>query len=227
MTRALRALALMLAVWLALPVLPAAADPAPTTIYTLTVADSDPVAGRATDFTAVLGSGDAAVSGVELTLWLRPYGASAFVAAGQATTDVNGSATVWVTLQHDVQVQWTFAGNPDYAPSTSTAYLLPVAPRVTIRVNDRTLRRGQRFVVRGQSSPAKIGCTVKLWRGELRPLVQGPSPVRLAVSSVRSDGSYRLVRRFHHRARMRVAVTISPCAGNSRGLSSYVRIRVR
>jgi hypothetical protein len=68
---------------------------------------------------------------------------------------------------------------------------------------------------------------VKLWRGELRPLVQGPKPQRLATSIVRSDGTYRLAHRFRKKARMRVAVTVGACAGNDRGLSRYVRIRIR
>ena len=105
--------------------------------------------------------------------------------------------------------------------------VLPALVNLGLRVKDRTLRKGQRMVVRGRTFPAKPGCVVKLWRGERRPLVTGPKPVRLAKGKVRRDGSYRLVHRFHRSARMRVAVTVASCAGNDRGLSSYRTIRVR
>jgi hypothetical protein len=55
----------------------------------------------------------------------------------------------------------------------------------------------------------------------------GPRPVRLARTTVRSDGSYRLVRRFHKKARMRVVVKVASCAGNEAGYSPYLRLRVR
>lgn len=203
-----------------------AADP--TTIYTLQVGDlGQRLAGRPTDFTAVLAAGTTPLAGEQLTLWLKPYGASSFSVAGHATTDATGYAVAWATLATNAEVQWTFAGDASHLASVSTPYVVQISPRVTRHVNDRTLRRGQRLVVRGRSIPAKPGCAVKLWRGELRPLVTGPKPVRLAVSTVRADGSYRLVHRFHRATRMRIAVTVSPCAGNARGLSSYVTIRVR
>ena len=44
---------------------------------------------------------------------------------------------------------------------------------------------------------------------------------------MRSDGGYRLVRRFHKKARMRVVVKVSACAGNAWGISPYLRVRVR
>ena len=201
-----------------------------TTIYTVQVGDLSPrVAGHAADFTAVLAVGTTPLAGEPLTMWLKPYGAAGFSEAGPAVTGTDGHAVVWATLTTNAQVQWTFDGDDvaGYAPSVSAPYVVPVSPRVTFHVNDRTLRRGQRLVARGRSVPAKVGCTVTLWRGELRPLVPGPAPVRLATSRVHSDGSYRLVRRFQRRARMRIAVTVAPCAGNARGLSSYIGIRVR
>jgi hypothetical protein len=199
-----------------------------TTIYTLQIGDLSPrLAGQPTDFAAVLATGTTPLAGEPLTLWLKPYGASAFSVAGHATTDADGYAVAWSTLASNAAVKWTFDGDGAYPASESAPYVVQISPRVTRHVNDRTLRRGQRLVVRGRSIPAKPGCTVKLWRGELRPLVQGPKPVRLAVSTVRADGSYRLVHRFHRKMRMRIAVTVSACAGNARGLSSYVGIRVR
>jgi hypothetical protein len=98
---------------------------------------------------------------------------------------------------------------------------------VTRRANDRTLARGQRLVVRGKTFPAKPGCRVSLWRGELRPLVLGPKPVRLDRSRVRADGRYRLVHRFHGAGKVRVVVKVSACKRNGSGLSKYLAIRIR
>lgn len=225
-------LSALLMVFLVVPAPPVGAQEAatvPTTLYPMVLDNlTPPVAGRPNEVDVVLASGDTRLPGRQVTLWVKEYGASTFSAVGHATTDVDGLATTSLTLIHSATVHWTFDGDgAAYDPTTSPDYLVQIAPRVGIRVNDRTLRRGQRLVVRGHTFPAKAGCAVKLWRGELRPLVPGPKPVRLAVSTVRADGSYRLVRRFHRTGRVRVAVTVSSCAGNARGLSSYVGIRLR
>ena len=227
MRRVVIGLAAFALLWLA--PLPAAHAAVATALYPVQTDDLSPrVAGRATEVSVHLFTDQAGLPGQKVTLKVRPYGASGFSVVGTATTDATGLASVWLRLDHNATVQWTFAGDdPTYAGSTSTPYTLLISPRVDLRVKDRTLHRGQRLVARGRTFPANAGCTVKLWRGELRPLVQGPKPVRLAVSRVRSDGSYRLAHRFHKVARTRIAVTVAPCAGNDRGLSSYVRIRVR
>jgi len=238
MRRVLSGLSLLLFLAVMIPVAPAVADlppdPTPTTIFVLLVADLDArVAGEPSDFTAVLGaeepSGTVAVQGETLTLWAQPSGSASFTQVGHATTDASGQATVWAALDHSAVVRWTYAGNaPTYAASTPVDFGVEVAPRVTLRVHDRTLRRHQRLVVTGRTFPAKAGCTVTLWKGPRpAPLTVGPKPVRLAQSTVRLDGTYRLVHRFHHRARMRVRVTVMACAGNARGFSGSVGIRVR
>jgi hypothetical protein len=217
-------LSLLVVGWLVAPVLPATAA-APTTISSFLVGDPS-VAGQATDLTAFLGAGLEPVGNQLLTLSIRPYGATGFAPAGHATTDADGRATVRVTLSRNTTVRWDFAGSADYGKST-LEYVVPIASGVSRHVNDRTLRRGQRLVVKGRTFPAKPGCAVQLWRGELRPLVVGPRPVRLEVGTVRSDGTYRLTHRFHRSRTMRIAVVVVPCTGNERGLSGYTRIRVR
>jgi hypothetical protein len=224
--RVLRLLCLLVVACLAMPLPAVAAPTASSTIYVSVLDDLSPrVAGRPTDFTASLYSGDAPVAGEVLVLWLQPVGGVEY-AAGQATTGSDGSVTVWATLQHNATARWTHEAT-SYDASTSMPYVVQIAPRVTVRTHDRTLRRGQRLVVRGRTFPAKTGCTVTLLRGLVRPLTVGPRPVRLARATVRTDGSYRLVRRFHKKARMRVAVKVSACAGNASGLSPYLRVRVR
>jgi len=227
MRRIVTVLATFGMLWL-MPV-PAASAETATGLYRYGLDDlAAHVAGRPIEVSAVLLSGadDAPVLGRSLTVWVRRAGSTTYISAGTATTGPEGVATTQITVDRNSFVLWEFAGDVTYAPST-TEYLVPVSPRVDLRVKDRTLRRGQRLVARGRTFPAKAGCRVKLWRGELRPLVQGPKPQRLATSTVRSDGTYRLTHRFGKKARMRVAVTVGACAGNDRGLSPYVRIRIR
>jgi hypothetical protein len=228
MTRVLSALCLLLGLGLVAPPAMAAPAGAPATIYVSMVSDLSPrLAGRSSDFTAVLGSGGTPVPNETLTLWLRPEGTADFVAAGQGLTDGSGRVTVWATLERNAVAHWTLEPSASYDAGPTPDFGVEIAPRVTARAHDRTLRRGQRLVVTGRTFPAKAGCPVALWKGQRRPLTVGPAPVRLARASVRPDGSYRLVRRFHKVATMHVSVTVSPCAGNGRGVSPAITIRVR
>ena len=227
MSRLLRALTLVLVVWLVSPSVAATGVAVPalsgSPVYAV-VADTlvPHVAGRASALSATLWQDGAPVAHQPFTLLVTTAGATR--AAGQAVTDANGGLDVTTVLDRNATAQWQSSTDPTVV---SNPYPVEVAPAVTRRANDRTLRRGQRFVIRGRTFPAKAGCRVELWRGELRPLVLGPRPVRLARSTVRRDGTYRLVRRFHRPGRMRVAVVVRPCADNGRGLSAYVPIRVR
>lgn len=226
MTRACRALIVVLVLWLVSPVLPATGAPSGTAVVVPMVVDElvPQVAGRPAEFTATYLQDGQPVPGEELTLLLAPAGSTSYVEAGRAVTDEHGVATVSSVLDRNATVQWQVSSEPTV---TSTPYVVQIAPAVTREARDRTLRRGQRLVVRGRTFPVKAGCTIQLWRGELRPLMVGPRPVRLASSTVRADGSYRLVRRFHHRLRGRVVVVVPPCSDNGRGLSAYLRLRVR
>lgn len=226
MGRALKALTVLLVVWLVSPVVPAtgSGSSAPE-VHPIFVADLSPtVAGRPTELTAIVVQDDHPMADTPATLMVRRSGSDSFVPVGQDTSDANGFVAVSTVLDRNATARWELS---DDSSVVSEAFLVEVSPAVTRRANDRTLRRGQRFVVRGRTFPAKAGCRVQLWRGELRPLVLGPRPVRLARSTVRADGTYRLTRRFHKPRRMHVAVVVKPCADNGRGLSRYLRIRVR
>lgn len=210
----------------ALPAVGAGADP--TEVFPIIVDDlSGPVAGKPAEFAATLVDSGTPAPGEVLSLWLQPSGSADFTEVGQATTDSNGMVSLSTVLDRNAMVQWRFEGSSARAASSSTPYVVQIAPALTRRANDRTLRRGQRLVVRGHSFPAKPGCAVELWRGELRPLMVGPKPVRLARSTVHADGSYRLVRRFHQKLKARIVVLIPACGDNGRGLSSYLGLSVR
>lgn len=229
MARALRALIVVLVVLCVSPVAPAtSASVAATDVFPIIVDDlGSHVAGQPTQFTAMLVDQGTAVPHALLSLWLLPAGSSDWVEAGSATTDDSGEASVVAVLDRNAAVQWRFGNASGQTPMVSTPYVVQIAPVITRRVNDRTLRRGQRLVVRGTTYPVKSGCAVELWRGELRPLATGPKPVRLGRATVRPDGSYRLVHRFRHRMHARLAVVVPACADNGRGLSSPVGVRVR
>jgi hypothetical protein len=209
------------------PALPASGAAAGATdVFPLIVDDlGSHLAGQPTQFTAVLVDHDSPVPHAVLSLWLQPSGADAYK-AGEATTDDAGTASVVAVLDRNAAVQWR-VGDSAQASIVSTPYVVQIAPVITRHAHDRTLRRGQRLVVRGTTFPVKAGCAVELWRGELRPLATGPKPVRLARATVRPDGSYRLVHRFHHRLRARVAVLVPDCGDNARGLSAYLGVKVR
>lgn len=229
MARALRVLIVALVVLCVSPAAPAtSASATATDVFPIIVDDlGTHVAGEPTEFTAMLVDQNTPVPQALLSLWLQPAGSSDWVPAGSAATDDSGAASVVAVLDRNAAVQWRFGNASDQTPIVSTPYVVQIAPRITRHVNDRTLRRGQRLVVRGTTYPVKAGCAVELWRGELRPLVTGPKPVRLGRATVRSDGAYRLVHRFRHRLHAHLSVVVPACADNGRGLSSPVGVRVR
>jgi len=232
MGRILGALCLVLAC-AALTAAPATAAPTTATAIAVTIIDdlSPRVAGQASDFSATLLDDQGhPVAGQTLSLWTQPAGSSTFDQAAQATTDGLGHVTVWTTLERSALLEWRYDGDGasgSYAASTPVDFAVGISPLVTARAHHRTLRAGHRLVVTGQTFPAKAGCRVSLWNGVPRPLSAGPAPKLLARSVARADGSYRLVRRLHKPGRMRVAVTVASCAGNARGFSHGIAIRVR
>jgi hypothetical protein len=226
--RVLKALCLVVVACLAAP-MPAASAAVGSEFRIIILDDlGGPVATQPISFdtTLVTTAGDP-IPAAEVTLEIQSYGAATFAPAGSTLTDDYGHAKVSVQLLRTSAYRWTFAGKDGFTATSSQPLVQGVAPQVTARAHDRTLRRGQRLVVRGRTFPVKAGCRITLWRGELRPLMVGPKPVRLARATVRSDGSYRLVHRFHKKARLRVVVKVADCAGNIRGLSPYLRVRVR
>jgi hypothetical protein len=228
--RLLKVLCLLVVACLVLPPAPTVGAPLPAPVFGITIIDDlrPPVAGQPLSFdTAFLTEAGDPIAGRTLTLEIQPYGAAAFAPAATTTTNASGQAAVTVSLERTTSYRWHFAGDADFAEAYSPTLVRLIGPRVTARANDRSLRRGQRLVVRGRTFPAKAGCTVRLLRGQVRPLATGPRPARLARTTVRSDGSYKLVRRFHKVAQMRVVVKVSACAGNDWGVSRHLRLRVR
>jgi hypothetical protein len=226
----LKALCLLVVACLVAPLPAASAAPLPQPTFRVTTVDSlrAPVAGQPVVFdTTLVDPNQSPIAGASVSLEIRPYGASAFSTAKTTTTDADGHAAVSLVLTRTTAYQWTFTTDGQYESTSSPTLIRFIAPLVTAHARDRSLHRGQRLVVRGRTFPAKAGCRVVLLRGRVGPLVMGPPPVRLARSTVRADGSYRLAHRFHRKARMRVVVKVASCAGNEAGFSPYLRLRVR
>jgi hypothetical protein len=226
--RVVKALCLLVVACIAAPLPAASAAPAQSEFMIVVVDDLiAPVAGQPVTFdTTLLTTDGAPIAAAQVTLDLQPYGAATPTSVA-TTTDASGHAVVTIPLVRTTSYRWTYVGDADFDSASSPTLVRGIAPRVTRHAHDRTLHRGQRLIVRGQTFPAKAGCRVVLLRGRVQPLIMGLRPVRLARATVRSDGSYRLVRRFHKKARMRVVVKVASCAGNEAGYSPYLRLRVR
>jgi hypothetical protein len=213
----------------AVGIVPAQAAPAATEIqYAIVLDGMPPVAGQAVDFDAVLVSGQAPVPGATLTLTARTFGETKFEPVASALTDAYGRAQVHVRFWRSTVIQWRYAGDGAHDPATAGAFTEQVAPQVSARAVDRTLRTGQRLVIRGRTVPAKPGQRVTLYRGAIpAPLVEQPAPVRLATAYVRADGTYRITRTFSGTGARQLFIGIARGGGNAPGYSNYVHIRVR
>jgi hypothetical protein len=205
---------------------PAEAEPAPTDIVTPQIVDGPvTVAGHPLTVSAQLRSAGVPVPGVPMRLLIKPYGATAFREYTTTATNEFGSASVTLRRWHNTRVKWVFDGTADYAPSVSFPYTEFISTRVGIRVSDATPRVEQRLVVRGWTSPIKPGHAIRLYRGytnrgSFGTPTQNP-PVLLDTGVVRSDGTYRLVARFHAKGVRRLFVQVAPGDGNITGWSPY------
>lgn len=205
---------------------PAEAEPAPTEIASLIIVDGPfTVAGSPLTVRADLVSAGQPVAGVPVRLMIKPYGATTFRKYTTTATDQNGSASVTFRRWRNTRIKWEFGGTEEYGPSVSQPYTEYISTRVGIRVSDRTPRVEQRVVVTGITSPIKPGHVIRLYRGftargAWMPPPENP-PVLLDSALVRSDGSYRLVTRFHRAGTRRVFVEVAPGHGNVTGWSPY------
>lgn len=195
--------------------------------YAVIVDGAPPVAGQSWTFDATLLSEDAPVSGVAVVLEKRPAGATAFVPAATAVTGSDGVVEVDVKLVRTTAIRWRFAGNDELEATTSAPYTQIVAPKVTARGSDLTLRRGQLFAATGWTFPAKPGQRVTLWLGHFS---FGPSPYPpprlLAIGVVRSDGTFRLPWRFYGSGTKRLFVKVARDGQNTDGYSNYLLVKV-
>lgn len=147
-------------------------------------------------------------------LEVKPYGARTFrkLATVRAPEPTYTLART-VTPLRRAAYRWHFLGTEIHDPAYSRTVVILVRTALSAVVADATLRRGQHLVVTGRTRPAKPGVMVTLRRRT------GSGPVALARTRVRSDGSYRVVRRVGRGGRWTVFTTVEAASGNLAGRS--------
>lgn len=204
---------------------------APSEFHIGIVADEGPAPAAGTVFghqaRLVSGGVDAPVAGAPVRLMVRPAGQSGFTVARTVTTDGDGYASASVKLVRTTAYRWEFAGTEDHAAATSPVLVDAVGSRVGVSQPKGPIRRGAKVVVTGTTYPAQPGKRVSLWKGDKPAFAPDLEMTRLAVGTVRADGSYRLVVRFARSGPKRLYVKVAAGGGNAAGYSRYVRIRVR
>ncbi|MCZ4500152.1 MAG: hypothetical protein JWQ74_2707 [Marmoricola sp.] len=237
-----RFLALVLALWLGLALVPlgagaAAADPADPAPPAATwfavelVVDGLPeVSGTSMGFAAGLraDSDSPALVGAQVTLLGREHGSTTYRALAEGITDQNGAVRVNAVLHRTTALRWRYAGSEGYAATTSDAVVNRVAARVSAHARDSSVTRAQKVVVGGRAGPDKVGQHVSLWMGQIPvPLSPAPAPLRIANAVVGPDGTFRLSRRFHATGSKQLFVKVNHGRGTTEGYSGYFRVRVR
>jgi len=204
---------------------PAEAVTAPTEIVISRIIDGPvTVAGHPLTVNAQLRSAGVPVAGATLTLMIRPYGSTTFHKYSAIETNAQGSVSVTFVRWRNTRIKWLFDGTADYDPSSSSPYTEYISTHVGIRVSDTTPRVEQRVVFTGRTGPIKPGHAIRLYRGYTSRGGFGPPhdpPVLLDTGVVRSDGTYRLVARFHAEGVRRLFVQVAPGHGNTTGWSPY------
>jgi hypothetical protein len=201
----------------------------PTTMTPMVVADAPfPVAGEPYGFLVSLRttSGQQPVVNVPVELWARRAGQTGYTRVAGTHTDADGVAAPTTTLTRNTYLYAVFNGDGSYGPSQTDPVLTYVSTSGTMRVNDKTLRIGQRLVVTGRTHPGKPGRRVALYLGYIPSPASPYRPTRIARAYVRADGSYRITKRFHRAGRKRLFVQLPGGDGNVYGFTRYRRVTV-
>ena len=179
--------------------------------------------GRATTLTGRLTGPDFA--GTEVRIEQTPFPFTApFARIGTTTTDAAGNYTFAATPQVNTRYQAEARTRP---PVRSATVQVNVRPRVTLRLSDRTPRRGQRVRFSGTVTPGHDGKVVLIqrrtrtgWRTVSTPLLRPATPVNGVARS-------RYAKRFRVRRSAYYRTVFRPGDGDHvRGKSRRKRARV-
>jgi hypothetical protein len=157
-------------------------------------------------------SSSAGTDFVPIELWADTYNTAPHRIA-TLTTDNLGKVSRTVTPKNTTKYQFRFVEDATRLGSESVLLTVGVHTKVTLGLNDSSLRIGQTMVARGTTYPHKPGVTATLWR------VTFPSWTKLATGKVRSDGTYRITKTFRSAAPRSLVVTVPAAAGNLKGTS--------
>ena len=134
-----------------------------------------------------------------------------FAGAGNATTNATGDWSLVVkpdaSTRYRARIGTDESGNVDVA----------VRPRVSLRLSDRTPRRGQRVTFSGRVCPEHDGVSVELQRRSTAGWKKIASPALADISGV-ACSSYSVVKRVRRNGRFRTHFAGDPdhAASNSR-----------
>src|SRR5690348_12145924 len=115
-----RALSMLVGVALAgLVLVSAPAQAVSPSVFRVAYLGSDgppPAAGTVLTFAAALESGGAPIAGAPVVLMARPYGGSTpFAEIAHGVTAADGSVEVRASLRYTSMIEWTYAGNDQFA----------------------------------------------------------------------------------------------------------------
>lgn len=157
------------------------------------------------DAVALTGKVKGAKAGVLVTLERRAADATVFSPSGTATTDGNGDFSFAARPAESSVFRVVAATTP---PATSADRAVAVAPRVGLRLSDRTPRKGQRVRFRGTVRPQHDGTRVAIqrrradgtWTTVRTPLLRDAGSAYSRYSKrirIRRSGTYRTVIAAH------------------------------
>ena len=193
----------------------------PANGITIAAAPNPVTFGRSTVVSGtVTGPNNAGVS-VDLEQQPAPFTAPFTKTGLTATTDANGNYTFTVSPATNVRYATTAKTSP---PVTSVNVQVNVRKRVTFRVNDRSISRGQRVRFFGTVKPAHNGMRARIQRRTKTKKWKTVARVRLRASKTAGQSRYSKRMRVYRTGVYRVRVPAD--SDHLRGTSRKRKITV-
>ena len=186
-----------------------------------TVTKKPIVAGAPAMLRGLLSDGTGAgVPGEDVVVHWRTVGRSPAESLTTTTDDQGEILLGWVNRLHTTEFWIDHPQTDTLGRCISDKVSVHVRTSLTLTVQDKRLRRGDRIVADGRSRPTQRGTKVSLWR--VRP---GKDTV-LDTGKLSRKGTYRLAAPAATSGRWRVYVTVAAARGNLAGTSPTVNVRV-
>jgi hypothetical protein len=155
-------------------------------------------------------------AGQKVELWRRPYQYPDWIQVGTATTNSKGRASLDVKPTRETSYEWRYPP----AKIKSPTLRLAVATKVTISVEDSTLKAGDIVVVKGVISPVNDYAVPTLWRRT------DAGDQKLSRNSMSGTGHFRVEAKLKEKGTYRLFVTIPADRGNATGQSAIKKVTV-
>jgi hypothetical protein len=152
--------------------------------------------------------------GQKVELWKRQQGSQP-VQVGTATTNARGRAAIKVHPTRETRYEWRYPP----ARVTSPTLRLAVATKVTLSIDDNTLRAGDKLVARGAISP--IGrVVVTLWRQT------DSGDVFVTREGLAGGGKFVIQKALKDKGTYRLFATVPATSDNAAGRSVTRKVTV-